>query len=297
MKNLMITILLAATTYPLAALKIVTTSTDLASIAREVAGSKAEVESLAEGSADLHFLSARPDFILKVNRADLFVQIGADLEVGWVPAVLRGARNPSVQRGANGYVDASKGVPLLEKPSGRVDRSMGDVHAAGNPHYWTDPLRGVIIARNIKDGLTRIDPANSAYYRSRYQKFKKAAVELTERLKKRMQKHRGRKIVTYHSEFIYIADRFGLEIAGRVEEKPGVPPGRRHMSVITSLIKAAQIKIIAATPWSNLSYARKAASESGAELLVVPIQTGAAEGADTYLKMIEKSVDMLAENL
>lgn len=159
--------------FPAAAkIRVVTTSEDLASIARSIGGSLVQTESLTSGNTDLHYAQARPDYIVKLNRADVFIQVGLELEVGWVPILLRQARNAKIIRGAPGYCITWRGVPLKGKPAGLITRQMGDIHPRGNPHYWTDPVNGIIIGRNIRDTLIRVDPANTARYRRNFKKFR-----------------------------------------------------------------------------------------------------------------------------
>lgn len=287
----------ALTTSLSAKTKIVATSRDLASIATYIGGDKVEVDSLAEGRDDLHYLSARPDFILRTNRADMFLLVGMDLEVGWAPLVLRRSRNAKIQRGAPGYCDASFKVLKHEIPEGEVNRQMGDVHVYGNPHYWTDPLNGVYIGRRIRDCLNRVDPANQGTYNKNYQAWEKKLKSLTLELMKKMRPHFGKKVVVYHREFIYLTKRFKLNQAMSIEAKPGVPPGPARIREVVARIKKDKIPLVLATPWNNLGYAREVARRGGAKLLVLPIQTGSATGTGTYPEMLRKIVDQLADNL
>lgn len=279
------------------ALKIVATTSDLASIAKEVAGDLAEVESLTEGNIDLHFVSARPDFILKMNRADVFVEVGLDLEAGWTPLLLNQARNPKIQRGQQGYCFAWKGIKLLQVPTGVVDRSMGDIHIFGNPHYWIDPLNGVQIAKNILNTLTLVDYSNEKKYRANYDAFVAKVKKLTLDLMKLMKPHKGKKLVVYHQEFNYMADRFGLEIAGSVEQRLGIAPGPAWINKTVALIKEQKVPVVLVSPWSNVGIARRVAEESGAKLLILPVQTGSGDNTETWLKMIETATRTLAASL
>ena len=278
-------------------INVVATSEDLASITREVGGKLVRVNSLARGGDNLHYLLARPSFALKLNRADLFVLVGMDMEVGWVPVLLQQARNSKVQRGNIGYCDASVGVPVLQKPTGLISRAMGDMHVFGNPHYWTDPVRGIVIAKNILDGLKRVDPSRAVIYDRNFAAFKQKIKKLFSYLKRIMRPHRGKKIVAYHNEFVYTADRFGLAIVGYIEPKPGVVPSPRHIQQISELIRSQKVSLIINTPWNIQSYPREVAERTGVKLLTLPIQTGSSKGADTYLKMLEKYIKMLAAHL
>ncbi len=289
--------ILAMTQSIKAELKVVTTSQDLASIAKEIGADLVRVESLSKGNNNLHYLSARPDYILKVNRADVFVMIGMDMEVGWVPKILKQSRNKNIQRGGAGYCNASKGIPVLGKPQGLINRAMGDIHIHGNPHYWTDPLRGVIIARNILNTLKRVDITNKDVYEKNFNIFKAKVTKLFKRLKKMMLPHKNKSVVAYHNEFIYMTKRFNLKIAGYIEEKPGVSPSASHIRKIVNIIKENKIKIIFNTPWQNVSYSEEVSRKSGAKVLLMPIQTGSSSRSKNYLQMIEECVRLIAQNL
>lgn len=280
-----------------APLKVVTTTTDLASIAAEIGGNLVVAESLTQGNTDLHYVLAQPNFIIKLNTADVFVEIGLDLEAAWTPYLLQQARNANIQRGRKGYCLAVKGIKLLNVPVGEVNRSMGDLHIYGNPHYWIDPVNGIIIARNIRDTLVANDPQNAEVYRRNFENFSARTKKLTAELLQLMKPHRGKRIYVYHQEFSYLANRFGLEIAGSVEEKTGVTPGPGWIRTTVDAIKKEKLRVLLVSPWSNVGIARRVADESGAKLLILPVQTGAGQNTDTWLKMIETSVKTIAAAL
>jgi len=275
--------------------KIVTTSADLASVARYIGGDLAETEALVSGNTDLHYVSARPDFIRKVNKADVFVFIGLDMEVGWVPLLLRQSRNPAIQRGGDGHVDASRGVRPLDVSTGVVDRGMGDVHGLGNPHYWTDPVRVVVVARNILEALQKADAKNATAYQKNYVTFQEQALVLAKELEERFRPFRGRKIASYHSEFSYMAERFGFEVVGHIEERPGVAPSARYIRDLVDRLKAEKVRIIVNSPWANLSYSQRVARQIEAEHVILPIQVGSAEGTDDWFAMMRSSAAILLE--
>ncbi|MEA2627280.1 MAG: zinc/manganese transport system substrate-binding protein, partial [Candidatus Binatota bacterium] len=207
-----------------AKLYVVTTTPDLAAIAREVGGDQVQAESLALGTQDPHFVDAKPSFILKLNRADLYVKRGLDLEVGWAPVLEKGARNPEILYGGARYVDASAGIAPLEIPPGGLSRALGDVHPFGNPHYQRDPVNAKVIARNIADGLVRIDLQNRAYYEQRLADFDRRIDQRLAGWTKELAPYRGTKIVTYHKSWEYFTARFGFEVIGEMEPKPGIAP-------------------------------------------------------------------------
>lgn len=280
-----------------AQLRVVATSTDLASIAKEVGGNRIFVESLTAGNTDLHYVQARPDYIVKLNKADMFVSIGLELEAGWVPLLLNQSRNPKIHRGSPGYCVAYAGIELLEKPSGEISRQMGDIHPYGNPHYWTDPINGIMIARNIKDSLAKIDPVGKEEYEKNFLAFKDAALKKTKELIALMAPHKGKEVVVYHTEFIYLLRRFGLVQGMMIEELPGVAPSPAHAKKVVEYIRLRKVPLVLVSPWSNVSYARKIAQDGGAKLLVLPIQTGSLPEAKTYLETIELSVRMLHKGI
>lgn len=280
---------------PLSAkLRVVTTSTDLASIAKEVGGELVQVESLAEGNMDLHFVPAQPDFISKVNKADVFIEVGLDLEIGWTPRVLHMARNTKVMPGQKGYCNTSRGVKVIMPQVKEVNRSMGDVHAKGNPHYWIDPVNGVIIARNIKDTLVRVDPANKAVYNQNLRRFAKDIKDFMAKAELQMKASNGQSLVVYHKEFAYLFRRFGIETAMSIEEKPGVPPGPARVRQVVDYIKKNSIPAVVVAPWSNTGLARKIAKDANVKLIIMPIQTGSKPNTESYLKMLKKSVNLLS---
>ena len=280
-----------------APLRVVTTTEDLAAIAREVGGPLVEVESLTRGSQDPHFLEARPSLILKASRADLFIEIGLGLEVGWVPAVLVAARNPDIQPGASGYLDLSRGIQLLDVPSGPVDRSQGDVHPLGNPHYWLDPENGKIISREIARSLMSLLPDRSQLIEQNQKEFARRLDEAMVRWKDRMKPHQGAKVVTYHNSWTYFARRFGLDVVGYVEPKPGIPPSPASIKQLIDLMKEKKVRLILMEPYFSPSVPDLLARETGAKVLVLPPSVGGAEGVKTYLDLFDYLTDQLTTAL
>src|SRR5437588_3474760 len=209
-------------------LKVITTLTDLASLTQEIGGDKVDVEALAKGYQDPHFVEPKPSFLLKLKNADLLILVGLDLEIGWLPPLITQSGNARIQVSANGYLDASQFAQILEIPQGKVDRSMGDVHPLGNPHYWLDPDNGRRIAKGIATKLGEMDPGDSAYFQQRYQDFEKRLAEAEKKWAADMAPYRGRKIVTYHRSWPNFAKHFGLDVVGYIEPPPGIPPTPSH---------------------------------------------------------------------
>ena len=269
-------------------IRVVTTTSDLAYIAAQVGGERVEASALLRGSDDPHYARARPDFIVKLNRADVFVEVGLELEAGWSPLLLRNARNAEILPGARGYCDASVGVRILERPKGRVTRAMGDVHALGNPHYWTDPLNAAIIARNIRDALTRVDPSSRATYQQNYETFHARLKMLTVREAGKMRALPDLKVAVYHREFAYLAHRFGFETPISIEELPGVPPSASYLKDVVERMRAENIRVILVAPFNNQNYAQSVAEQvPGAKVVVMPLSVGSIDGVDTYEQTIE----------
>ncbi len=293
-------ILLGGWLYPnllFAKLNVITTTTDLASIAREVGGDLVTVESLTTGNTDLHFVPAQPNFIVKVNKADVFIEVGLELEAAWSALILNQARNTKVMLGQPGYCVSSAGINILLPPQQEINRSMGDLHPQGNPHYWPDPVNGIIIARNIRDTFIRVDPPNAVVYRSNTEVFEKKVKEILRRNLERLKPYAGTKVIGYHQEFDYLINRYKMTVIDNIEEKPGVLPGPARLRAVVDIIKRNQVKLVLVSPWSNIALARRVAEESGARLVILPIQTDSATNTETYLKMIETTAIMLEEAL
>jgi zinc/manganese transport system substrate-binding protein len=221
-------------------IKVVTTTTDLKSITELVGGNKVSVSSIATGYQNPHFVDPKPSYIISLSSASLFVTVGLDLETGWSPQLLSSSRNPKIQKGAAGYVDASQGVGLLQVPTA-LNRGEGDIHIYGNPHYWLDPLNGKVIARNIADGLERVDPSNKTFYEANLQAFFKKIGDKMIEWQVKMAPYKGTKIIAYHNEWCYFEKRFGLEIVDFMEPKPGIPPSPSQLVKVIKEVAANHI--------------------------------------------------------
>src|SRR6267154_5151564 len=217
--------------------KVITTLTDLAELTQEVGGDKVDVEALAKGYQDPHFVEPKPSFLLKLRHADLLVLVGLDLEIGWLPPLITQSGNGKIQPGGQGYLDASQFAEILEIPQGAVTRAEGDVHPLGNPHYWLDPDNGRRIAKGIATKLADMDPANGAYFQQRFQDFEKRLAAAEQKWDAEMKPYRGRKVVTYHRSFPNFAKHFGLDVIGYVEPRPGIPPTPIHTLELIQLMK------------------------------------------------------------
>ena len=237
---------------------------------------------------DPHFVDAKPSYILAAGRARLFVTAGMDLEVGWEPLVREGSRNANIQIGAPGYVDASAHVQKLGVPSGRVDRSRGDVHPYGNPHYWLDPLNAVPLTADIALALTRIDPANAGLYNDRRRDFLAALERRMATWRLRMAPLQGQAVASYHESWEYFARRFGLEIVGTLEPKPGIPPSPSHLAQLMDRMKARDVKLILKEPYYEDANPELVARETGARVVELPNQP---QPGQDYFAFIDALVD------
>ncbi|MEO5821617.1 MAG: metal ABC transporter substrate-binding protein [Vicinamibacteraceae bacterium] len=276
-----------------AAITVVTTTSDLAAIATEVGGDRITVTSLAKGYQDPHFVEAKPSFVLLLNKAQLLILIGKELEIAWLPPLVTQSRNARIQPGADGYLDASQGAKILDLPTGQVTRAMGDVHPEGNPHYWLDPDNGSRIARSIQAKLSQIDPANAAVYRQRADDFEKRLAAAVQRWKGQLAPYKGLKVITYHRSWTNFADAFGLDVIGFVEPKPGIPPTPQHTLDVINAMKAQNLKIILVEPYFDSKTPNSIAAATGGKVLVMPPSVGGVPEAGDYFKLFDYNVALL----
>ena len=276
--------------------RVVTTLTDLKALTEAVGGDLVEVDALARGTQNPHDLEARPSLMIKVRRADVLVVNGLDLD-NWVDVVVQGANNARVNPGAPGWVDASRGIPVLEVPTTRVDRSMGDVHPLGNPHYTLDPGMAPIITGNILEGLARTAPQHRAAFEKNRQDFLARLEPAMAQWTKTLEPFRGAKTVTYHADWIYFLTRFGLVQVGAVEDRPGIPPTPSHLTQLIRRMKDDKVKVVIVEPWNDQKLAARVAEEAGAKALVLAAGVGSLKGADTYLDAVAYNVNTLAQAL
>jgi len=274
-------------------LTVVATTEDLASLAREVGGDHVNVEAIARGYQDPHFVEAKPSFILKLQKADLLIVVGRELEIGWLPPLIQQSRNPKVQVGANGYLDASQNVKILDIPTGQITRAMGDVHPLGNPHYWMDPENGRLIAREVADKLTQFRPGDRAYFEQRLADFNRRLTEAESRWYADMAPYKGTKVVTYHRSFPNFAERFGLEIVGYVEPRPGIPPSPAHTLDLIQEMKRLNIKLVLVEPYFDLKTPEAIGRATGAQVLVMPPSVGGVKEATDYLALFDYNIRLL----
>jgi zinc/manganese transport system substrate-binding protein len=276
-------------------LNVMTTTEDLASIAREIGGDRITVDSMAKGYQDPHFVEAKPSFILKLQKADLLVLVGRELEIGWLPPLIQQSRNARIQAGADGYLDASLQAQILEIPSGEITRAMGDVHPLGNPHYWMDPENGKRIAKEIAEKLTQFRPNDRAYFTMRLTDFTSRLDEAEKRWLAMMAPYKGTKMVTYHRSFPNFAERFGLNIVGYVEPRPGIPPTPQHTLDLINEMKRQNVKLVLVEPYFDLKTPQAIGRETGAEVLVMPPSVGGVKEVPDYFKLFDYDINLLID--
>ena len=285
--------LMSLSGYAQGKLNVVATTEDLAAIAREVGGDHITVDSIAKGYQDPHFVEAKPSFILKLQKADILILVGRDLEIGWLPPLIQQSRNSKVQVGADGYLDASLQARILEMPQGQITRAEGDVHPLGNPHYWLDPENGKIVGREIVEKLVHFRPNDRAYFEQRLNDFINRLSEAEKRWVEMMAPYKGMKMVTYHRSFPNFADRFGLDIVGYVEPKPGIPPTPQHTLDLINEMKRMNVKLVLVEPYFDLKTPNSIGRETGAQVLVMPPSVGGVKEVTDYFKLFDYDINLL----
>jgi ABC-type Zn uptake system ZnuABC Zn-binding protein ZnuA len=279
-----------------AQLKVVTSTTDLYDIARAVGGDRITATHIGQGYQDPHFIDPKPSFVLQLRNADVWAYVGLDLEVGWMPILLDGARNPKIQRGGSGHLDVSRAISVLDRPVGNVDRGMGDVHALGNPHYWLHPENGRRIARQFKAKFTELDPKNAAAYDANTRAFE-ARLNAAERAwAGDLAVIRGKPIVAWHTSWRYFAAYSGVNIVAFVEPKPGVPPSPAHLYQVIQTVKRTGAKAIVMEPFYDRKVADLIAKQTGARVLVLPPSVGGLRNApvNDYISLMKYDIAQLA---
>ena len=278
-------------------LNVVATTEDLGALAREVGGDKVSVTALAKGYQDPHFVDPKPSFILAVSKADVLIVVGRELEIGWLPPLLTSSRNAKIQPGANGYLDASMNVRILEIPTGQITRAMGDVHPAGNPHYWLEPGNGRRIAQAIRDKFSALQPANAAYFGQRYTDFDMRLAAAEKRWDATLAPFKGAKLVTFHRSWPNFMERWGLDVIGYVEPLPGIPPTPQHTIEVIQTMKSQGSKLIIVEPYFDLKTPQSIATQVGGRVLVLAPSVGGSKEATDYIALFDYDVTQLAAAL
>jgi len=285
---------LLAATPAFADLKVATSLTDLASVAQFVGGKHVTAQSLCRGFEDPHFVPAKPSLMKAIQHADVFVSVGLELDAGWLPLVLPGSRNPKIQPDAKGFVDASEGVDVLEKPNGTVSRAEGDVHPLGNPHYYADPKALEVVADHLADVFSRLDPPNAADYAANAKAFDAKMETSLAKWKQQMAPYQGASVVTYHKNFVYFAQRFGLKEFGTVEPKPGIPPNPRYLSDLADRMKKDGVKVVLYQSYYNADAGNQLARKAGGVAVEIATEAGGVAGTDDVFAKFDKLVATIA---
>ena len=280
-----------------AQLKVVTSTTDLYDIAKAVGGEKVTATHIGEGYQDPHFIEAKPSFVLQLRNADVWAFVGLDLEIGWMPLLLQGARNAKLDPGKPGYVDASRVISVLDIGRGNIDRSQGDVHPLGNPHYWLDPENGRRIAALFRETFTTLDPKNAAVYAANEKAFTQRLDAAERTWQADIAKIKGQPVVAWHTSWRYFAEYTGMNIVGFMEPKPGVPPSPAHLAGLIQTMKQTGAKVIVMEPFYDKKTADFVASKTGAKVLVLPPSVGGAKGLDDYIDLMTNDIHQLATAL
>jgi zinc/manganese transport system substrate-binding protein len=274
-------------------IRIMTATTDLASLAQEIGGDKVDVESVARGYQDPHFVDPKPSFLLKLSKAELLIVVGLELEIGWLPPLITQSSNPRIQVGAPGYFDASRFAKILELPTGQVTRAEGDVHPLGNPHYWLDPDNGLRIAKGIQTKLSEMRPNDAAYFGQRYDAFEQRLKQSDQQWQAQMKPYAGRKVVTYHRSWPNFAEHFGLNVVGYVEPRPGIPPSPQHTVELIGQMKRDGVKVIMVEPYFDLKTPNSIARDTGAVVVVLMPSVGGEKEITDYFKLFDYDIAKL----
>ncbi len=278
-------------------LKVATSLSDLASVAQSVGGKHVTAISLCKGYEDPHFVPAKPSLMKAIQDADVFVSVGLELDGGWLPLVIPGSRNPKIQPGAKGFIDASEGIEVLDKPVGTVSRAEGDIHPLGNPHYYSDPGNLEIVADHLANIFRELDPANADEYQANAKAFDAKMEKAIKGWKAQLKPYKGAKLVTYHENFKYFTERFGLKLFGTVEPKPGIPPNPRYLSETAEAMKSAGVKVVLYQPYYEADEAQALAKKAGATAYEIPNEVGGVPEAKDVFSKFDFIVSILAKAL
>lgn len=280
-----------------AKLKVATSLSDLASVAQFVGGTHVSARTLCKGYEDPHYVPAKPSLMKAIQHADVFISVGLELDGGWLPLVLPGSRNSKIQPGRKGFVDASEGINVLEKPVGTVSRAEGDIHPLGNPHYYTDPKNLEIVADHLADVFSNLDPANTADYAANARAFDARMDTSLARWEKELAPYAGTPVVTYHKNFVYFATRFRLKLFGNVEAKPGIPPSPRHIAELAQAMKQSGVKLVLYQTYYKADVSKELAARAGGVAVEIATEVGGLPGTDDVFSRFDLLVSSIAQAL
>jgi zinc/manganese transport system substrate-binding protein len=274
-----------------AKLNVVATTGDFGAIARAIGGDAVTVTVLAKPTEDPHFVDAKPSLIVKLNRADAVIEGGAELELGWLPPLIEGARNSKLQAGQPGHIMGAEGISLVDVPT-TLDRSRGDVHAAGNPHYTSDPVNGKIIAEHIANAFCQLEPKSCNQFRANLKQFESELDAKIPQWEKTLAPYKGKEVVSYHNMWPYFANRFGLKMDMFLEPKPGIPPTPAHLAEVITQLKSDNCKVIIVQPYQNRKTAETVAHHTDATVVDFPTFPN---NDESYVAWIDGLVNSLAK--
>lgn len=291
--SLSLSLLLFCPDFPLRAaepISVITTTADLVAIAKAVGGERIRAESIAKGFQDPHYVEAKPSYMRLLNRARLLFYVGLQLEVGWLPLLVQGARNPALVQ-----VDLSQGISVLERVTGPVSRAQGDIHPEGNPHYWLDPRNGVIIARRVAQEFKALAAAGGSYFEQNLKQFEADLSQRRKKWEERMAPFRGVEVVAYHKQWEYLAHWLGISIIGYVEDKPGIPPSPQHMANLIRTMQQRKIKALWVANFTNPAIPQSVAEKGGARMVVLHASVGGEKGIESYADLFDSIVGRVTE--
>jgi zinc/manganese transport system substrate-binding protein len=268
-------------------LRVVTTIETFADLARRVGGDKVQVETLSHGYQDPHFVEAKPNLMVALNRADLLVRVGLELEIGWLPPLVLGSRNEKLQPGQPGDLDCSVFIDLLDVPATKVDRSQGDIHPMGNPHYWLPPANAVRIAKGISERLAQLRPADRDYFAQHFQQFVTELKTHVPAWEAKTKPLAGTKVVTYHKSWSYVSKWLKLEEVGYVENRPGIPPSPDHLAELIVMMRQQKVPLVIVEDFYNRSIADEVADKAGARVVSAPSDVGAKPNIKSYFDLVD----------
>lgn len=277
-----------------AAVKVVSSIAALGSLAREVGGDRVSVEALSKGYQDPHFVEAKPSLMLVLNRADLLLHVGLELEIGWLPVLVQGSRNPRIQAGEPGNLDCSQAIPVLDVPQQKVDRSMGDIHPGGNPHYWLPPESAKALARLIADRLSQLDPEGKTTFQANLKSFEERVAAKEKEWAPLVEKIKGTRVATYHRSWSYVSKWLGLDEVGYVEPKPGITPDPAHLMKLIGKMRKEGAKLLLVESYYNRGTARLVAEKAGATMLTLPTDVGASADIKSWFDLVDDVLKELA---
>ncbi len=295
--TLALMMLCAAIATASAKLNVIATTPDIAAIAREVGGEQVEITTLARPTEDPHFVDAKPSFIVKLNKADALLEGGAELEIGWLPPLLNGTRNTKIQAGQPGRILCNEGISMKEIPAA-LDRSKGDLHAAGNPHFLVDPVNARIVALHLADAFGKLDAKSADAFRANAKKFTDALDAKAADWEKALAPFKGQQVVAYHNSWLYFAERFGFKIELYLEPKPGIPPSPAHLAEVIAKMKELKARVVIVDPYLNRRTAETVARDTGATVVDVAQFPGGVKGTDGgYIALMDYLVNSMAKAL